>query len=92
MWFRTTMLIAYVVVFSMFWRSEPISPKPIPLVIPEIEVGAKVTLINIGTHAFKVLRTTNTILKDTHVVNKQGSEPILLVELLIPRMNNLLMI
>jgi hypothetical protein len=92
MWFRTTMPIAYVVVFSMFLRSEPVSPKPIPLVILEIEVGAKVTLINIGTHAFKVFRTTNTILKDTHVANRQGSEPIILTELLIPRLNNLLMI
>jgi hypothetical protein len=31
--------------------------KPIPLVILGVEVGEKVTLINIVTHAFKAFRT-----------------------------------
>ncbi len=59
---------------------EPITPKPISLVIPKIGVGVKVTLIDIVTHAFEVFMTPNTILKDTFVTKKLGSEPIPLVE------------
>jgi hypothetical protein len=44
---------------------EPITKKPIPLVTLEIGVGAKVILIDIITHAFKVFKTPDTILKDT---------------------------
>jgi hypothetical protein len=39
--------------------------KTIPLVILEIGVGIKVTLINNITHASRVFKTPNTILKDT---------------------------
>jgi hypothetical protein len=59
---------------------EPITPKPIPLVIPKIGVGVKVTLIEIVTHAFEVFRTPNTILKDTFVAKKLGFEHVPLVE------------
>jgi hypothetical protein len=59
------MPIAYVIMFSMFCCSEHAIPKTIPLVILEIEVGIEVTLINTGTHAFKVFKTPNIILKDT---------------------------
>jgi hypothetical protein len=64
----------------MFWHSEHVIPKPIPLVIPEIEVAIEVTLIDTSTHAFKVFTTPNTILKDTHVAKRQGSEHVFLVE------------
>jgi hypothetical protein len=47
---------------------EYVIPKPIQLVIPKIGVGAKVTLIDIVTHASKVFRITNIVLKETHVV------------------------
>jgi hypothetical protein len=36
---------------------EHVTFKPLPLIIPEIGVGVKVTLIDIITHAFKVFRT-----------------------------------
>jgi hypothetical protein len=45
-------------------------PKPIPLVLLNIGVGAKVTLIDSVTHAFEVLKTLDTILKDTLVLEK----------------------
>jgi hypothetical protein len=38
---------------------EPIIPKPIPLIILEIRVSAKVTLIDNITHAFEVFKTLN---------------------------------
>jgi len=38
---------------------ELVFPKPIPLVIPEVGVGAEVTLIGIVTHVFEVFRTPN---------------------------------
>ncbi len=37
-------------------------------------------MIDTGIHAFKVFKTLNTILKDAHVVKRQGYEPVLLVE------------
>jgi hypothetical protein len=49
---------------------EPIIPKPIPLVIPNIGVSTKVTLIDIITHAFENFKTQNTILKDTPIAKK----------------------
>jgi hypothetical protein len=51
---------------------EPITPKPIPLVILEIGVGVKVILIDTITHASKVFKTLDIILKDTHVVKILG--------------------
>jgi hypothetical protein len=58
-----------------------ITPKLIPLVILEIGVGAKVTLINIITHAFKVFKTLEyTVLKDTCVIERLGSKLVPLVE------------
>ncbi len=59
---------------------EPITPKPIPLTIPKIRVGVEVTLINIVTHAFKVFRTPNIVLKDTPIVEKPRFESIPLAE------------
>jgi len=38
---------------------ELVFPKPIPLVILEVGVGAEVTLIGIVTHAYEVFRTPN---------------------------------
>jgi hypothetical protein len=35
---------------------ELVTPKPVPLVIPKIGVGVKVTLINNVTHASKVFK------------------------------------
>jgi hypothetical protein len=50
---------------------EPIIPKPIPLVIPNIGVGTKVTLINTITHASEVLKIQDIILKDTPIAKNQ---------------------
>ncbi len=60
---------------------ELVTPKPIPLVILEIGVGAKVTLIDNITHAFEVFKILDMILKDTLVAKGQGSQPVPLVEL-----------
>ncbi len=59
---------------------ELVTPKLVPLVIPKIGVGVKVTLINIITHASEVFRTLDIVLKDTLVVETPRSKPILLVE------------
>jgi hypothetical protein len=61
------------------WEKHVI-PKLVPLVIPKIGVGIKVTLIDIVTHASKVFRTPNIILKETHVVEITGLKRIPLVE------------
>ncbi len=42
---------------------ELVTPKLVPLTIPEIGVGADVTLIDIVTHAYEVFRTQNIVLK-----------------------------
>jgi hypothetical protein len=47
---------------------EIVIPKPIPLVILDIGVGAKVTLIDNVTHAFEGFKTPNIVLKDTPIV------------------------
>jgi hypothetical protein len=49
---------------------ELVTPKPIPLVIPKIGVGAEVTLIDIVTHVFEVFKTLNIVLKDTPIVKR----------------------
>jgi hypothetical protein len=41
---------------------------------------SEVTLIDIVTHAFKIFRTPNIVLKDTHVTERLGHELVLLVE------------
>jgi hypothetical protein len=51
---------------------ELVTPKPIPLVIPNIGVGAKVTLIDTIIHASEVLKTPNIVLKDTFVLERPG--------------------
>ncbi len=55
-------------------------PKFVPLAIPKIGVGVEVILINIVTHAFKVFRTLDTVLKGTCVIEKPRSKLIPLVE------------
>jgi hypothetical protein len=55
---------------------EHVFPKPVPLTIPKIGVGAEVTLINIVTHASEVFMTPNIVLKDTLVVDKLNFESI----------------
>jgi hypothetical protein len=59
---------------------ELVAPKPKPLVIPEIRVGAEVILIDIVTHTYEVFKTPNIILKDTHVVEKLKSQLIILAK------------
>jgi hypothetical protein len=59
---------------------EHVIPKPVPLIIPKIRVGVEVTLINTITHAFEVFKTLDIVLKDTHVVKRLGSQPIILAE------------
>jgi hypothetical protein len=49
---------------------EHVAPKPIPLVIPKIGVSTWVTLIGNVTHAFEVLKTPNTTLKDRPIIEK----------------------
>jgi hypothetical protein len=54
-------------------QEELITPKPIPLVLLEIGIGANVILITSISHASKVFRTPNIILKDTLVTKKLES-------------------
>lgn len=51
---------------------ELVFPKPIPLVIPEVEVGAEVTLIGIVTHASEVFRTPNKYRRTHLLLKDQG--------------------
>ncbi len=73
----------FVVVISIQVEAmeEPITPKPIPLVIPKIRIGIKVTLIDNIAHAFKALKTLDKVLKDTPINEGSGFQPIPLVEL-----------
>jgi hypothetical protein len=50
---------------------EPVTPKPIPLMILEIGVGTEVTLIDIVTYAYEVFRTLDMVLKDTLLLRLQ---------------------
>jgi len=59
---------------------ECLTPKPIPLIIPQIIVGVEVTLIFSITHAFEVFRTPNIKLKDTPIIKRVEPQPIFLVE------------
>ncbi len=56
---------------NLFHQHEPIL---------DIGVGVEVTLIDTITHASKVFRTLDIILKDTLVVERLGSEHVPLVE------------
>ncbi len=56
---------------------EPITPKPIPLVMPKIRVGVELTLIDTVTHALEVFKTPDIVLNDTHVVEWPWSQPFL---------------
>jgi hypothetical protein len=49
---------------------ELVTPKPIPLVIPETRVGTWVTLINNVTHGSEVLKILDITLKDTPTIEK----------------------
>jgi hypothetical protein len=51
-----------------------ITPKLVPLVIPKIWVGVKVTLVDTMTHAYKVFKTLDIVLKSTHVVKRPRLE------------------
>jgi hypothetical protein len=57
-----------------------VTPKSIPLAIPQIGVGVKVTMIDISLHAFEFFRTSEVVLKGTHVLEKPKLEPSTLVE------------
>jgi hypothetical protein len=58
---------------------EPITLKPIPLVLPEIRVGVEVTLIDSVIHALEVFRILDIVQKDTHVMERPNLQPIHLV-------------
>jgi hypothetical protein len=58
-----------------------ITPKLVPLAIPKIGVGVKVTLINTITHVYEVFKTPDIALKDTPIIETPSSEHIFLVEL-----------
>jgi hypothetical protein len=59
---------------------ELITPKLVPLIIPEIGVGVEITLIDIITRAFEVFKTPDIVLKNTHVVERLGFEYVPLVK------------
>jgi len=59
---------------------KPATPKLVPLIIPKIGVGVKVTLIDSITHTSEVFRTLDTILKDTPIVKRLESEYVPLAE------------
>jgi len=61
---------------------EHVTPKLVPLAIPQIGVGVKITLINTITHASKIFKILDTMLKDTCVGEKFEHELVLLVELI----------
>jgi len=61
---------------------ELVIPKPIPLIILDIGLGTRVTLINNVTHASKVFKTVDTTLKDTPITKKPESQSVPLVELI----------
>ncbi len=59
---------------------EPVTPKPIPFIIPKIGIGIEVTLIDTITHASKVFKTPYIVLKDTPIVEGLGLQLVPLVE------------
>ncbi len=59
---------------------EFVTPKHVPLILLEIGIGTMVTLIGSVTHASKVFKTLNTILEDTHAMDRLDPQPIHLVE------------
>jgi hypothetical protein len=71
---------------------KPITPKPVPLTILEIRVGREVTLINTITHAFKIFRIPNILLKDTLVDERPKLELVPMAELVDITCEKLLMI
>jgi hypothetical protein len=50
---------------------EPATPKPTPLVILEIGIGAKINNI---THAFKVFKIPHIMFNNTHVIESPKSQ------------------
>jgi hypothetical protein len=79
----TKLVEVFVVVVSIQVEEleEHISPKLVPLSIPQIGVGIKITLINIIMHASKVFKILDTMLKDTSINEKLELELVPLVEL-----------
>ncbi len=73
-------VLAIVVSTHVEGLEKPIIPKSIPLIIPKIGVGVEVTLINIVTHASKVFKIPNTILKDTLVLERPKFQLIILTK------------
>jgi hypothetical protein len=53
---------------------ERVTLKPIPLVIIQIGVGIKVTLINSITHASENFKTLDIVLKDTSITERAKSQ------------------
>jgi hypothetical protein len=58
----------------------PITPKFVPLAVPQIGVSVKIIMIDTALHAFEIFRTPKKVLKDTHVIEKPKLEPSTLVE------------
>ncbi len=65
-------IVVVVVIVNTYVKGlkEHAIPEPIPLVILEIGVGVKVTLINTITHVSKVFKTLNIVLNNAHVVER----------------------
>ncbi len=84
-WVGAKLAIVVVVNTLVEGLKEPVTPKPIPLIIPKIEVGVKVTLIATITHAFKVFKTLDILLKDTPIAEDQDLNLFFYLNLLITR-------
>jgi hypothetical protein len=59
---------------------ELIAPKLVPLIILKIRIRAEVTMLDFVTHASRVFKTPDIVLKDTHVAERPGAQPVILVE------------
>ncbi len=71
-----------IVVFSIKVEvlEEFVTPKHVPLVLLEIGIGIVVTLIDNVTHASEIFKILNTILEDTHVMDRLDPQLIHLLE------------
>jgi hypothetical protein len=58
-----------------------VTPKPIPLVIPEIGVGEEATLIDIVANVFEIFKTPDIVLKDAPIVKRPRFQPVPLTKL-----------
>jgi hypothetical protein len=82
LYLSTKLVKVPIVVFSIQVEvlEEFVTPKHVTLVLLEIGTCIMVTLIDSVTHASKVLKTLNTILEDTHVMDRLDPQLIHLLE------------